>query len=149
MSTSMLCMQLRLTHARATDTATSRLTGRALCCAGAMPCPQALNVSNPAHTSSVRQHGYRAPAVLDRGGGVTQDMVLFNDTIYYNILYGRLNATPEDVFEAARKAAVHDQVRLRLYAPGHSVRESEREPDSEPLCIVSMTPSATTSCTGG
>ena len=39
-----------------------------------------------------------------------QDMVLFNDTIYYNILYGRLGATPEDVFAAARQAAVHDQV---------------------------------------
>lgn len=42
-----------------------------------------------------------------------QDMVLFNDTIYYNILYGRLGATPEDVFAAARQAAVHDQV-IRL-----------------------------------
>ena len=38
-------------------------------------------------------------------------MVLFNDTIYYNILYGRLGATPEDVFAAARQAAVHDQAR--------------------------------------
>ena len=44
-----------------------------------------------------------------------QDMVLFNDTIYYNILYGRLGATPEDVFAAARQAAVHDQV-IRLCA---------------------------------
>ena len=43
---------------------------------------------------------------------MAQDMVLFNDTIYYNILYGRLGATPEDVFAAARQAAVHDQVRL-------------------------------------
>ncbi len=41
---------------------------------------------------------------------MAQDMVLFNDTIYYNILYGRLGATPEDVFAAARQAAVHDQV---------------------------------------
>ena len=47
---------------------------------------------------------------------VPQDMVLFNDTIYYNILYGRLGATPEDVFAAARQAAVHDQVIAHLCA---------------------------------
>lgn len=32
-------------------------------------------------------------------GQVPQDMVLFNDTIYYNILYGQLDATPEEVYE--------------------------------------------------
>ena len=42
--------------------------------------------------------------------------MLFNDTIYYNILYGRLGATPEDVFAAARQAAVHDQVGSSLPA---------------------------------
>ena len=31
-------------------------------------------------------------------GQVPQDMVLFNDTIYYNILYGRLSATAEEVY---------------------------------------------------
>ena len=31
-------------------------------------------------------------------GQVPQDMVLFNDTIYYNILYGRLDATAEEVY---------------------------------------------------
>ena len=37
-------------------------------------------------------------------GQVPQDLVLFNDTIYYNIMYGRLGATPEEVFDAARQA---------------------------------------------
>jgi len=32
-------------------------------------------------------------------GQVPQDMVLFNDTIYYNILYGRLDATEEEVHQ--------------------------------------------------
>ncbi len=50
-------------------------------------------------------------------------MVLFNDTIYYNILYGRLGATPEDVFAAARQAAVHDQARPpRRARPGPRAR---------------------------
>src|ERR1041384_470874 len=35
---------------------------------------------------------------------VPQDTVLFNDTIYYNILYGRTDATREEVVEAARAA---------------------------------------------
>jgi ATP-binding cassette subfamily B protein len=39
-------------------------------------------------------------------GIVPQDSVLFNDTIGYNIAYGRDDATPEDVIEAARGAAI-------------------------------------------
>ena len=41
-------------------------------------------------------------------GIVPQDTVLFNDTIYYNILYGRPDATREEVEEAARAAHIHD-----------------------------------------
>ncbi len=41
-------------------------------------------------------------------GIVPQDTVLFNDTIYYNIAYGRPGATPAEVEEAARLAAIHD-----------------------------------------
>ena len=40
-------------------------------------------------------------------GVVPQDTVLFNDTIYYNIAYGRPDATPAEVEEAARLAAIH------------------------------------------
>ena len=41
-------------------------------------------------------------------GVVPQDTVLFNDTIYYNIGYGRPDATREEVEHAARLARIHD-----------------------------------------
>ena len=41
-------------------------------------------------------------------GIVPQDTVLFNDTIYYNIAYGRPDATPAEVERAARLARIHD-----------------------------------------
>jgi len=41
---------------------------------------------------------------------VPQDTVLFNDTIYYNIAYGRPGATRAEVEEAARLARIHDFV---------------------------------------
>jgi ATP-binding cassette subfamily B protein len=41
-------------------------------------------------------------------GVVPQDTVLFNDTIYYNIAYGRDEATREQVEAAARAARIHD-----------------------------------------
>jgi ATP-binding cassette subfamily B protein len=43
-------------------------------------------------------------------GIVPQDTVLFNDTIGYNIAYGRPGADEEAVREAARMAAIHDFV---------------------------------------
>jgi len=39
---------------------------------------------------------------------VPQDTVLFNDTIGYNIAYGRDGSTQEEVEEAARAAQIHD-----------------------------------------
>ncbi len=41
---------------------------------------------------------------------VSQDTVLFNDTIRNNILYGRMEAADSEVFEAARRAHAHDFV---------------------------------------
>ena len=41
-------------------------------------------------------------------GVVPQDTVLFNDTIRYNIAYGRDDATQEDIYDAARAAQIHD-----------------------------------------
>jgi ATP-binding cassette subfamily B protein len=41
-------------------------------------------------------------------GIVPQDTVLFNDTIYYNIAYGRPGATREEVVEAAKVAHILD-----------------------------------------
>ncbi|MBU1447615.1 MAG: ABC transporter ATP-binding protein/permease [Gammaproteobacteria bacterium] len=40
-------------------------------------------------------------------GIVPQDTVLFNDTIYYNIAYGRPDATREEVLRAAQSAHIH------------------------------------------
>ena len=39
---------------------------------------------------------------------VPQDIVLFNDTIGYNIQYGNLHASWEEVLEASKKAHLHD-----------------------------------------
>ena len=41
-------------------------------------------------------------------GIVPQDTVLFNDTVYYNIAYGRPSASREEVEQAARAARIHD-----------------------------------------
>jgi len=41
-------------------------------------------------------------------GIVPQDTVLFNDTIAYNIAYGRPNASQQDIIAAARAAYIHD-----------------------------------------
>ena len=41
-------------------------------------------------------------------GIVPQDTVLFNDSIFYNIKYGRPEASREEVFAAARAAQLHD-----------------------------------------
>jgi ATP-binding cassette subfamily B protein len=41
-------------------------------------------------------------------GIVPQDTVLFNDTVAYNIAYGRPGATQAEVEEAARQARIHD-----------------------------------------
>jgi ATP-binding cassette subfamily B protein len=43
-----------------------------------------------------------------RIGVVPQDTVLFNDTVFYNIAYGRPDASREEVEAAARAAKIHD-----------------------------------------
>ena len=57
-------------------------------------------------------------------GVVPQDTVLFNDTIGYNIAYGRPGASQAEVEHAARLAQVHDFV-LRL-PDGYNTRVGER-----------------------
>lgn len=47
-------------------------------------------------------------SLRDNIGLVTQETLLFNDTIRANIAYGRLNASQEDIEQAARNAAAHD-----------------------------------------
>ncbi|MDO6800574.1 ABCB family ABC transporter ATP-binding protein/permease [Shimia thalassica] len=41
-------------------------------------------------------------------GVVPQDTVLFNDTIRYNIAYGRDDATPDEIIAAAKAAQIHE-----------------------------------------
>ena len=41
-------------------------------------------------------------------GIVPQDTVLFNDTVYYNIAYGRPGASRDEVIRAAQAAHIHD-----------------------------------------
>jgi len=57
-------------------------------------------------------------------GIVPQDTVLFNDTIYYNILYGRPDASPAEVEEAARLARIHDFVMRQ--PDGYQAKVGER-----------------------
>ena len=47
-------------------------------------------------------------------GIVQQDVFLFVGTIRENILYGRPDATQEEVYEAARRANIHDYIKQRL-----------------------------------
>ena len=44
-------------------------------------------------------------------GVVPQDTVLFNDSIFYNIAYGKDDATLEEVENAARSAQIHEFVK--------------------------------------
>ncbi|KAL4715897.1 hypothetical protein ACJJTC_013197 [Scirpophaga incertulas] len=43
-------------------------------------------------------------------GVVPQDTVLFNNTIRYNIQYGRLSAASADIISAAKNADIHDRI---------------------------------------
>jgi ATP-binding cassette subfamily B protein len=55
------------------------------------------------NVKDVTQHSLRAAI-----GVVPQDTVLFNDTIFYNIAYGKPGATVAEVEQAARLAQIHD-----------------------------------------
>jgi ATP-binding cassette subfamily B (MDR/TAP) protein 7 len=57
-------------------------------------------------------------------GVVPQDLVLFNDTVEYNIRYGRLDASEEEVRQAARHAAIHDQI--EAFPQGYDTLVGER-----------------------
>ncbi len=53
---------------------------------------------------------YTTESVRNAVAVVPQDVVLFNDTIGYNIHYGNLNASWDEVIEAARKAHLHETI---------------------------------------
>jgi ATP-binding cassette subfamily B protein len=68
---------------------------------------------------NIRQASLRAAI-----GIVPQDTVLFNDTIYYNIHYGRPEATRDEVYAAAKAAHIHDFI--ASLPDGYDARVGER-----------------------
>ncbi|KAJ3151187.1 ATP-binding cassette sub- B member 6, mitochondrial [Geranomyces michiganensis] len=57
-------------------------------------------------------------------GVVPQDTVLFNESIKYNILYGRPTATDAEVLAAAESAQIHD--RIMSFPDGYDTKVGER-----------------------
>ncbi|KAI8803714.1 P-loop containing nucleoside triphosphate hydrolase protein [Cladochytrium replicatum] len=57
-------------------------------------------------------------------GVVPQDTVLFNDTIRYNILYGRPKADGAEIVAAAKAAQIHN--RIKRFPDGYNTRVGER-----------------------
>ncbi|EFR00290.1 heavy metal tolerance protein [Nannizzia gypsea CBS 118893] len=57
-------------------------------------------------------------------GVVPQDAILFNDTVLYNLLYARPEATMEQVYEACRAASIHD--RIMSFPDGYETKVGER-----------------------
>jgi subfamily B ATP-binding cassette protein MsbA len=52
--------------------------------------------------------GVTQQSLREQIGLVSQDTFLFHDTIFQNIQFGRLDATPEEVYAAAQAAYAHD-----------------------------------------
>lgn len=57
-------------------------------------------------------------------GIVQQDVFLFSGTILENIRYGRLDATDEEVYEAAKRAKIHDTI--LSFEQGYQTQIGER-----------------------
>lgn len=57
-------------------------------------------------------------------GVVPQDTVLFNDTIYYNIAYGRPEASRSEIEAAAKAAKIHDFI--QTLPEGYETKVGER-----------------------
>lgn len=55
-------------------------------------------------------HSLTMESVRRNIGIVQQDIYLFNASVRENILYGRLDATDEEVMEAAKRANIHDYI---------------------------------------
>ena len=55
-------------------------------------------------------HGLTLESVRRNIGIVQQDIYLFNDTMKENIRYGRLDATDEEIVQAAKRANIHDYI---------------------------------------
>jgi len=58
-------------------------------------------------------------------GIVPQDTPLFNQSIYYNIAYAKPDATPEEIYEAAKKAKIHDVI-VNQFPDGYNTKVGQR-----------------------
>jgi ATP-binding cassette subfamily B protein len=76
-------------------------------------------VVNGADVRDIRQASLRGAIAI-----VPQDTVLFNDTIRYNIHYGRPDAAADEVIEAAKSAHIHDFI--ASLPDGYETRVGER-----------------------
>lgn len=87
------------------------------------------DVTNPAEQGGIRINGQDVRDLKQDSlrlaiGIVPQDTVLFNDSIYYNILYGRPEASEAEVMAAAQAAQLDSFIR-RL-PDGYQTRVGER-----------------------
>lgn len=57
-------------------------------------------------------------------GMVPQSPILFDDTVMNNIRYARLTATDEEVYNACKAAAMHEQI--MGFTEGYKTRVGER-----------------------
>ncbi|XP_028671248.2 iron-sulfur clusters transporter ABCB7, mitochondrial [Erpetoichthys calabaricus] len=57
-------------------------------------------------------------------GVVPQDSVLFHNTIFYNLQYGNIHASPEEVYQVAKLGGIHDAI-LRMPS-GYNTQVGER-----------------------
>lgn len=67
---------------------------------------------------------YTAESIRKAMAVVPQDIVLFNDTIGYNIHYGNFDASWDDVLEAAKKVQLHEII--QKLPDGYNTRVGER-----------------------
>jgi ABC-type lipoprotein export system ATPase subunit len=89
------------------------------CCSASTTSTRAASRSTARTSASVTQDLVRAAI-----GIVPQDTVLFNDTVYYNIAYGRPEASASEVEDAARLAQ-HPRLR-RALPEGYETLVGER-----------------------
>ncbi|KAJ3377895.1 Homocysteine S-methyltransferase 1, partial [Lobulomyces angularis] len=57
-------------------------------------------------------------------GVVPQDSILFNNSISYNIRYGNVNATDEEIISAAKNAKIHEKI--IQFPEGYETKVGER-----------------------
>jgi len=57
---------------------------------------------------NIDMRDYKIDNIRNLMGTVTQEVILFDDSVAHNISYGRLDASKEDVIQAAKAANAHD-----------------------------------------